>query len=54
MNSAALHRGSTDIARIIEQHSALADVIEAGNVDGFATALVAHLSGVHQLELKGL
>ncbi|MFD0363075.1 GntR family transcriptional regulator [Nocardia sp. GCM10030253] len=54
MNSAALHRGSTDIASIIEQHARLADLIEAGDVAGFAGALVEHLSGVHQLELRGL
>jgi DNA-binding GntR family transcriptional regulator len=53
MNSVALHRGSTDIARIIEQHARLAELIEAGDAAGFATALVEHLSGVHQLELRG-
>ncbi|WP_330254834.1 GntR family transcriptional regulator [Nocardia sp. NBC_00565] len=54
MNSAALHRGSTDTARIIEQHTRLAELIETGDVAGFATALVDHMSGVHQLELRGL
>jgi DNA-binding GntR family transcriptional regulator len=54
MNSVALHRGSTDIARIIEQHARLAELIEAADAAGFATALVEHLSGVHQLELRGL
>ncbi|MET7771771.1 GntR family transcriptional regulator [Nocardia sp. NPDC005366] len=54
MNSLALHRGATDMAAIIAQHTALADLIEAGDVDAFATALVAHLSAVHQLSLRGL
>lgn len=54
MNSAALHRGSTDTARIIEQHTRLAELIETGDMAGFATALVDHMSGVHQLEMRGL
>ncbi|MFI6367907.1 GntR family transcriptional regulator [Nocardia sp. NPDC050630] len=54
MNSAALHRGSTDTARIIEQHMRLADLIEIGDAAGFAIALVEHMSGVHQLEMRGL
>ncbi len=54
MNSLALHRGATDMAAIIEQHAELADLIEAGDADGFATALVAHLSTVHRLSLSGL
>ncbi|WP_040789690.1 GntR family transcriptional regulator [Nocardia paucivorans] len=54
MNSAALHRRSIDVEQIIDQHVRLADHIEAGDTEAFATELVAHLSGVHQLELKGL
>jgi DNA-binding GntR family transcriptional regulator len=54
MNSVALHRGSTRIARIIEEHARIADLIETGDAAGFAAALVDHLSGVHQLELRGL
>ncbi|WP_324192870.1 GntR family transcriptional regulator [Nocardia transvalensis] len=54
MNSVALHRGSTDFARILQQHTRLAELIEAGDPDGFAAALIEHLSGVHQLELRGL
>ncbi|MGX1777665.1 GntR family transcriptional regulator [Nocardia brasiliensis] len=54
MNSVALRRGPIDIDRIIEQHAHLAGLIETGAVDGFAVALAEHLSGVHQLELKGL
>lgn len=54
MNSAALHCGSTDTARIIEQHTRLAHLIEIGDAAGFATALVDHMSGVHQLEMRGL
>jgi DNA-binding GntR family transcriptional regulator len=54
MNSAALHRGPMGVDRIIDQHIRLADLIEAGDAEGFASALVEHLSGVHQLELRGL
>ncbi|MFQ6325258.1 GntR family transcriptional regulator [Nocardia sp. CWNU-33] len=54
MNSVALHRGSTDIDKIIEQHARLADLIGTGDATGFAAALVEHLAGVHQLELSGL
>ncbi|MET9027815.1 GntR family transcriptional regulator [Nocardia sp. NPDC004168] len=53
MNSVALHRGPVDITRIIEQHARLADLVASSDVDGFADALVEHLSGVHQLELRG-
>ncbi|MEU1996883.1 GntR family transcriptional regulator [Nocardia gamkensis] len=52
MNSVALRRGPVDITRIIEQHVRLADLVAAADVDGFADALVEHLSGVHQLQLR--
>ncbi|MGY5209509.1 GntR family transcriptional regulator [Nocardia gipuzkoensis] len=52
MNSVALRRGPVDMTRIIEQHARLAELIAAAEVDGFADALVEHLSGVHQLELR--
>ena len=54
MNSVALRRGPVDVDRIIDQHVQLAALIENGDDDGFATALIDHLSGVHQLRLKGL
>ncbi|WP_435590358.1 GntR family transcriptional regulator [Nocardia sp. bgisy118] len=54
MNSVALRRGPLDIDRIIDQHARLAELITGGDVDGFAAALIEHLAGVHQLELRGL
>lgn len=54
MNSAALHRAPAHVARIVEQHAQLADLIAAGDTQAFDTALAEHLAGVHQLELKGL
>ncbi|MEV0339767.1 GntR family transcriptional regulator [Nocardia sp. NPDC050713] len=54
MNSVALRRGPLDIDRIIDQHVRLTELLIGGDVDGFATALVEHLAGVHQLELRGL
>ncbi|MET8777668.1 GntR family transcriptional regulator [Nocardia sp. NPDC004654] len=54
MNSVALRRGRLDIDRIIDQHVRLTELLIGGDVDGFATALVEHLAGVHQLELRGL
>ncbi|MEU2252914.1 GntR family transcriptional regulator [Nocardia xishanensis] len=54
MNSVALRRGPLDIDRIIDQHARLAELITAHDVDGFAAALIEHLAGVHQLELRGL
>ncbi|MBF6355398.1 GntR family transcriptional regulator [Nocardia higoensis] len=54
MNSLALRRGPLDIAQIIDQHVHLAGLIAARDADGFATALVEHFAGVHQLELRGL
>lgn len=54
MNSVALRRGPLDIDRIIDQHVRLTELLIGGDVDGFATTLVEHLAGVHQLELQGL
>ncbi|MEV5648583.1 GntR family transcriptional regulator [Nocardia sp. NPDC052254] len=54
MNSAALHRAPMNVDRIVEEHARLADLIAAGDTAAFDTALVEHLAGVHQLELKGL
>ncbi|MBF6243429.1 MULTISPECIES: GntR family transcriptional regulator [Nocardia] len=54
MNSVALHRAPMNTARIVEQHAQLTDLIAAGDTAGFDTALAEHLSGVHQLELRGL
>ncbi|MEV0030552.1 GntR family transcriptional regulator [Nocardia sp. NPDC050793] len=54
MNSVALRRGPLDIDRIIDQHAGLAELITGGDVVGFAAALIEHLAGVHQLELRGL
>ncbi|MBF6295447.1 GntR family transcriptional regulator [Nocardia farcinica] len=54
MNSLALRRGPLDSAQIIDQHARLAELLTAGDVEGFAAALVEHLSGVHQLEMRGL
>ncbi len=54
MNSAAVRRHARGAEQIVEQHGRLADRIEAGDAEGFAALLVEHLSGVHQLELKGL
>ncbi|MGV9819608.1 GntR family transcriptional regulator [Nocardia xishanensis] len=54
MNSVALRRGPLDIDRIIDQHARLTELIAARDVDGFAAALIEHLAGVHQLELRGL
>lgn len=54
MNSDALRRGAKDTGRILEQHTRLADLIEAGDSDGFAAALVEHLTDVHGIELRGL
>lgn len=54
MNSVALRHGGTDTGRIIEQHERLANLIEAGDSDGFASALADHLTQVHGVELRGL
>lgn len=54
MNNVALRRGPIDAERIIDQHVHLADLIDAGDADGFSTALVEHLAGVHRLHLKGM
>ncbi|MBF6210734.1 GntR family transcriptional regulator [Nocardia puris] len=54
MNSLALRRGPLDVPRIIDQHAHLAALIADGDTAAFATALVEHLSGVHQLALRGL
>lgn len=54
MNSLALRRGPFDVTQIIDQHVRLTGLIAARDTDGFATALVEHLAGVHQLELRGL
>ncbi|MFI1917386.1 GntR family transcriptional regulator [Nocardia sp. NPDC020380] len=53
MNSAALRRGETHTDRIIEQHTRIANLIEAGNADGFAAALAEHLTAVHGVTLRG-
>ncbi|WP_345497713.1 GntR family transcriptional regulator [Nocardia callitridis] len=54
MNSVAFHRGPMDVDLIIDQHVHLATLITDGDGDGFATALVEHLAGVHRLRLTGL
>ncbi|MFE3225294.1 GntR family transcriptional regulator [Nocardia sp. NPDC059228] len=54
MNSVALHRGETHPHRIIEQHTRLADLIEAADAAGFAEALAEHLTDVHGVTLRGL
>ncbi len=54
MNSLAVQRRSGNAAQIVAEHARLADAIESGDADGFAALLVEHLSGVHQLELRGL
>ncbi|NNH72830.1 GntR family transcriptional regulator [Nocardia uniformis] len=54
MNSAALRHGGIDTGRIIEQHQRLADLIEAGDPDRFASGLAAHLTQVHGVALRGL
>ncbi|GAB4583682.1 GntR family transcriptional regulator [Nocardia sp. IFM 10818] len=54
MNSVALRHGAIDTARIIDQHTRLADLIEAGDTAGFAAALAEHLTHVHGVELRGL
>ncbi|WP_431956783.1 GntR family transcriptional regulator [Nocardia lijiangensis] len=54
MNSVALRRGPLDIDRIIDQHARLTELLTGGDVDRFAAALIEHLAGVHQLELRGL
>lgn len=54
MNSVALHRAPMNVSRIVEQHARLTDLIAAGDTAAFDTALAEHLSGVHQLELRGL
>ncbi len=54
MNSLALRRGNSEMGQIIDQHADLADLVTAGEPERFAEALVAHLSGVHRLELRGL
>ncbi|UGT41423.1 GntR family transcriptional regulator [Nocardia yamanashiensis] len=54
MNSVALRHGETDTDLIIEQHTRLADLIEAGDPTGFAAALAEHLMDVHRVKLRGL
>ncbi|WP_067699647.1 GntR family transcriptional regulator [Nocardia jejuensis] len=54
MNTVALHRGEIHTDRIIEQHTGIADLIEAGDTEGFATALARHLMTVHGVRLRGL
>lgn len=54
MNSVALRHGPIETDRIIAQHAGLADLIEAGNTAGFATALADHLMAVHGVRLRGL
>ncbi|WP_405490067.1 GntR family transcriptional regulator [Nocardia sp. NBC_00511] len=54
MNSVALHRGETHTDRIIEQHTALTDLIEAADAAGFADALARHLTDVHGVTPRGL
>lgn len=49
MTSTSVQRDRAQMQRIISHHGELADLIDAGDTDGFATSLAAHLTAVHNL-----
>ncbi|MFT3660916.1 MAG: GntR family transcriptional regulator [Gordonia sp. (in: high G+C Gram-positive bacteria)] len=53
MTSASMHRDPAVVGRIHDDHSALADAIEAADADRFDALLRAHLAGVHEIPGAG-
>ncbi|MFD4368853.1 GntR family transcriptional regulator [Rhodococcus sp. NPDC058521] len=53
MTARSLARDPSQLPRIIEDHSLLADLVAARDVDGFAAALLTHMHEVHGLERRG-
>lgn len=49
MTASSLARDPEQITKIIEDHSRLADLIEAGDAEGFASAVRRHMREVHAL-----
>jgi DNA-binding GntR family transcriptional regulator len=49
MTSTSVQRDRAQMQRIISQHTELAELVEAGDADGFAASLAAHLAAVHNL-----
>lgn len=49
MTSTSVLRDKAQMERIIKHHNELTDLIEAGDTDGFAASLAAHLAAVHDL-----
>ncbi|MET4047829.1 MULTISPECIES: GntR family transcriptional regulator [unclassified Rhodococcus (in: high G+C Gram-positive bacteria)] len=53
MTAHSLIRDPGQISRIVDDHAELADLIEAGDVDGFADAVEQHMNRVHGLSEGG-
>ncbi|WP_072802996.1 GntR family transcriptional regulator [Rhodococcoides yunnanense] len=53
MTTHSLARDPGQIEQIVEDHTRLADFIEAGDADGFETAVDAHMRRVHGLNESG-
>lgn len=49
MTAASVTRDPGQISRIVDDHRRLADLIEAGDADGFERAVEQHMLGVHGL-----
>ncbi|MGV9712654.1 GntR family transcriptional regulator [Gordonia sp. NPDC003424] len=49
MTTASVHRDRSVTSRILDDHRDLIATIESADADAFATALAAHLAGVHDL-----
>lgn len=53
MTTHSLERDPDQLSRIVDEHRVLADSIEAADVDGFATAVDAHMRRTHGLNDRG-
>lgn len=54
MTTHSLERDPEQISRIIDDHTRLADLIEAGDADGFSAAVDEHMRRTHGLNEGGL
>ncbi|NMM85930.1 GntR family transcriptional regulator [Rhodococcus sp. SRB_17] len=53
MTARSIARDPGQLSQIIEDHTALADLVESGDADAYNTAVLAHMRQVHGLGFRG-
>ncbi|GAA3163148.1 hypothetical protein GCM10020255_047270 [Rhodococcus baikonurensis] len=53
MTARSISRDPGQLSRILVDHTALTDLVETGDADGYNTAVLTHMRQVHGLGFEG-